>query len=119
MTRGRYMLGFVVSVGLTLLAGWLVSQHLATHHAWPPDSLLPVWLVGIALGQLLAQLILFLHVGEESKPRWKLMVMLFAALVVLVVVVGSIWIMNNLNYHMMDDPAGLNAAIMHDEGIHR
>jgi len=41
---------------------------------------------------------------------------LFAGLVVLIVVVGSLWIMNNLNYHM--SPAATDAAIMKDEGIH-
>ncbi len=38
-------------------------------------------------------------------------------LVVAILVLGSLWIMNHLNYHM--SPAGTNSAIMKDEGIHK
>jgi cytochrome o ubiquinol oxidase operon protein cyoD len=60
-------------------------------------------IVGLAIIQLFVQLFFFLHLGEESKPRWNLMVLLFAAMVVIIVVFGSLWIMNNLNYNMMPD----------------
>jgi cytochrome o ubiquinol oxidase operon protein cyoD len=114
--RHRYTLGFVVSVILTLAAYLLVQKHLASHHQWPTDVVLAPILVFIALAQLVAQLVLFLHISEEERPRWRLMVMIFAGLVVLILVIGSLWIMNNLNYHLMPG-GGSDSAIMKDEGI--
>lgn len=72
-------------------------------------------LIGFAISQLLVQLIFFLHLGRESKPRWNILVFLFAALVVLIVVVGSLWIMNNLDYHMGGHE--MDSSIIKDEGI--
>ena len=116
MNHVKYLWGFVLSLALTISAYWLATQHLTTNHSWPPDGLLLGALIGIALAQLLAQLALFLHVGEEAKPRWRLMVGLFAAMVVVVLVIGSLWIMSNLDYHM-SDPGQTDTAIMQDEGI--
>jgi cytochrome o ubiquinol oxidase operon protein cyoD len=45
-------------------------------------------------------MVFFLHVGSERKPRWKIGVMVLMLCFVLILVVGSIWIMNNLNYRM-------------------
>ena len=52
------------------------------------------------------RLYFFLHLGKETKPRWKLYVFGFMVSVVLIIVFGSIWIMNNLNYRMT--PAQIN-----------
>jgi cytochrome o ubiquinol oxidase operon protein cyoD len=57
-------------------------------------------LLFLALTQLFVQLLFFLHLDRESKPFWNLQVAILAAGVVLILVIGSIWIMNNLNYHM-------------------
>jgi cytochrome o ubiquinol oxidase operon protein cyoD len=46
--------------------------------------------------------VFFLHLGRESKPRWNLNALLFAVLVVVIIVFGSLWIMHNLNYHMQN-----------------
>ena len=49
----------------------------------------------------LIQLVFFLHLGMESKPHWNTIAFLFMALVMLVVIGGSLWIMYNLNYNDM------------------
>ena len=51
--------------------------------------------------QVLLQLVLFLQVGVESKPRWNLMITLFMFLMVFILVGGSMWIMHNLEYNLM------------------
>ncbi len=58
-------------------------------------------LFGLALVQSLVQLIFFMHLGIESKPRWNLITFLFLIFVLIIVVGGSIWIMQNMNYNMM------------------
>jgi cytochrome o ubiquinol oxidase operon protein cyoD len=65
---------------------------------WPAETLIYI-LLGIAVLQLIVQLVFFLHIGRGS--RWKGITFAFAALIVIIVVVGTIWIMNNLDYNMM------------------
>jgi cytochrome o ubiquinol oxidase operon protein cyoD len=92
-----YSAGFGLSVILTLLAFWVVSAKLYT----------PAFTVGIivtlAIIQLFVQLLFFLHLGDETKPRWRLTTLGFGLLVVVIVVFGSLWIMEHLNYNMMQD----------------
>ena len=90
----KYVVGFVGSVGLTL-AAYLIS----TRGNLSVGTIM-VLLSVLALLQFMTQMIFFLHLGTERKPRWKLGVLCFMLGVVLILVVGSIWIMNNLNYHM-------------------
>jgi cytochrome o ubiquinol oxidase operon protein cyoD len=96
---GSYIAGFVLSLMLTLTAFLLVNRHVSSHHSAISHSVLMTMLTGLALTQLLVQLIFFLHMDRESKPRWNLTVLMFAATVVVILVFGSLWIMNNLNYH--------------------
>jgi cytochrome o ubiquinol oxidase subunit IV len=88
-----YTIGFVLSIVLTLIAFWMVNSNVSS--GWT----LVISLGVLAIAQLFVQLIFFLHLGRESKPRWNLSVLLFAAMVVIILVFGSIWIMKNLEYH--------------------
>lgn len=94
VSLGKYLVGFAASIVLTLTAYFL-----ATHGRADTNVLVGI-LAGLAIVQFLVQMVFFLHVGEERKPRWKLMVMWLMLAVVLILVGGSIWIMNNLNYRM-------------------
>jgi cytochrome o ubiquinol oxidase operon protein cyoD len=60
-------------------------------------------LFGLACLQALVQLIFFMHLGIESKPRWNVLSFVFLIFIMIIIVGGSIWIMNNLNYNMMYD----------------
>jgi cytochrome o ubiquinol oxidase operon protein cyoD len=66
---------------------------------------------------LLVQLIFFLHLGRGSNVRWNILVLSFASLVVIIIVTGSLWIMNNLDYHMGGHD--MDTYIIKDEGIPR
>ncbi len=90
-----YLVGFLLSIVLTLAAYFLVVEHFVS--GWALD----LSVACLAIAQALVQLILFLHLMRESKPRWNLMVFLFTVLIVFIVVFGSLWIMNNLNYNLM------------------
>ncbi len=90
-----YISGFVLSVVLTMVAYLGVVDH-----AFKSNALI-AFIIGLALIQFLVQLFFFLHLGRETKPRWKLMVLGFMVTVVLILVIGSLWIMYNLNYRMM------------------
>lgn len=90
-----YVIGFILSIVLTLIAFFFVYQHAL------PKSVLIFIVLGLGFIQVVAQLIFFLHVGGESKPHWQTIVFSFMALVLLIVVMGSFWIMHNLNSRMM------------------
>lgn len=105
-----YTVGFALSLLVTLVAYAIASGNLA--HGW---TLIYI-LAGLALLQLFVQLVCFLHLGRESKPRWNLTVFAFAAMVVVIVVFGSLWIMKNLSYGH-DHPANASSqTIIQDEG---
>ncbi|HEX9503957.1 MAG TPA: cytochrome o ubiquinol oxidase subunit IV [Patescibacteria group bacterium] len=107
-TFKSYTLGFFLSIGLTLMAYFVVAQHLLI--GW--DLVLVI--MGLAFIQLWVQLIFFLHLGQESKPRWNLYALFSTGSIIFIVIVGSLWIMQNLSYHMPTE-----AQIIHDEGIHK
>ncbi|MDB5162414.1 MAG: cyoD [Candidatus Saccharibacteria bacterium] len=105
-----YVVGFVLSLATTLLAYFFVVNEL-----WPKESLIYT-VMGIAVVQLVIQLVFFLHLGRGN--RWKVLTFLFAVLVVLVVVVGSLWIMQNLDYNMMHmSPDQMTQYMSENEGI--
>lgn len=104
-----YISGFVLSLLLTFGAYLAV-----THHAFAGGALIAV-IVALAVAQALVQLFFFLHLGNEMRPRWKLVVLLFMLLVLAILVAGSLWIMYNLNYNM--SPHDADTFIKQDEGI--
>jgi len=93
-----YVTGFVLSVGLTVAAYLLV-----THRAFSAWTI-AITIAILAVVQFMVQLIFFLHLGQDSKPRFKIGVFLFMLLIVLIIVVGSLWIMHSLNYRMDMSP---------------
>jgi cytochrome o ubiquinol oxidase operon protein cyoD len=105
-----YIGGFLLSLLLTFVAYFLVQRHVASHHTAISHGVLVFMIISLAIIQLFVQLTFFLHVDSEPRPRWKLTALLFAGLVLLIVVFGSLWIMNNLNYHM-ESPTEQNKYI--------
>lgn len=94
-----YITGFILSVGLTAAAFYIVYRY--KHAAAPVFShkYLMGALMALALTQLFVQLVFFLHIDREGRPYWKLQLAVMAAGVVLILVVGSIWIINNTGYN--------------------
>lgn len=115
-TYQSYFIGYILSVGLTLAAYYFVNRHVQSeHHAYAHQTLVYA-VMGLASVQFLVQLYFFLHLGRESKPRWNLVTFGFMMIVLVIVVFGTIWIMDNLNYHMMS--AGDTEQYMHEhEGL--
>lgn len=110
-TLRSYTTGFVLSVSLTLLA------YLAAIRQTLSGRALMVWLLGLAVVQFVVQLFFFLHIGKETRPRWKLLVLFIMIVVVLIVVIGSIWIMYNLNYRMTPQQMNTYMQSQNDGGL--
>lgn len=90
-----YMIGFILSIILTAIPFWMVMDGSASK-----ATTLAVVLV-CAVVQLLVHLVYFLHLDRKSEGGWNMVAIVFAAIIILIVVVGSLWIMWNLNYNMM------------------
>lgn len=94
-TLQSYIVGFILSIALTFIAFWLVSEHLL--QGWP----LIFTISALAVVQVIVQLLFFLHLGIDSRPPWNLITFLFMIVVMAILVIGSLWIMYNLDYYMM------------------
>jgi cytochrome o ubiquinol oxidase operon protein cyoD len=105
-----YSVGFGLSIVLTLVAFGLVEAH----HRLSTTTIMTI-IVGLALVQFMVQLFFFLHLGRETRPRWKLAVFYFMIGVVLILVLGSLWIMANLNYRMTPDQ--MNNYLKSQDGL--
>ena len=106
-----YIIGFILSMILTLIAYGIVSHHVSFSH-----EAIVVAILTLAFIQLGIQLFFFLHIGNESKPRWNLLIFLSFAGVIFIMVVGSLWIMAHLNYNMT--PQEMGDYLLKDEGMH-
>lgn len=107
-----YIIGYILSLVFTVNA-YLVVASANTG----PTPMMVGLLVGLAVGQLITQIIFFIHLGREPKPRWNTLAFLLMLMVVAFIVVGSLWIMNNLNYNMMGEHT--DELIIEDEGLRR
>ncbi len=100
----QYTLGFLSSIILTLLPLCFIKLHENSHHAlFSHDSLL-WWAITFAIAQLTVQVIFFLHLKSESGPKWNTIAFGLTIFIVLIVVGGSLWIMQNLDHNMTHMP---------------
>lgn len=90
-----YLTGFILSIILTLISFAIVMNHSASH------STIIMVIVGSAVAQTLVHLVCFLHMNTSSQQRWNLVVFLLMLLIINIVVMGSLWIMYNLNANMI------------------
>ncbi len=108
-----YILGYIISLFFTLTAYFVVVGDLL-------KAQISIFVIAVlAIAQFWVQMILFLHLGKESKPRWKLLVFIFMLITILILVFGSIWIMNNLDYHHTSNQKQSDEYIIKDEGYTR
>ncbi|MCT8234073.1 cytochrome o ubiquinol oxidase subunit IV [Proteus mirabilis] len=92
-----YLIGFILSVILTVIPFWMVMEGTAT------TSTILWTVVGMAVVQIVVHLVCFLHMNTSSEERWNVIAFLFTLLIIGIVVIGSLWIMYNLNINMMMD----------------
>lgn len=90
-----YTWAYLSCIALTLVAYFLVEEKLYSGTA------MVLTLIALATAQTIIQLIFFLYLGKERKPRLNLITFWFMALVLVVIVGGSLWIMYSLNHRVM------------------
>ncbi len=91
----RYLIGFSLSLLLTLLAALIIVFGVS-------GTLAKTLLVLLALLQLGVQLIYFLHLGREKGQEFEVAFFAFTLIVVGILVGGTLWIMGHLEHHQGD-----------------
>jgi cytochrome o ubiquinol oxidase operon protein cyoD len=92
-------LSYTVGLGLAILAtiaSFVVAQ---TNLLWAPG--IPVGLVVLAFAQIGIHLVFFLHLGSDPDSTNNILALGFGILIVFLVIIGSVWIITNLNSNMM------------------
>jgi len=95
-TYKAYLIGFVASLLLTLLSFSLVVYKVLN------GPTLIYTLISLGLVQAAVQLLFFLHLGQEAKPRWETLIFAFMLLLLLIVLIGTLWVMHDLNNRVME-----------------
>ena len=90
----KYVMGFGAATLLSLIGYVAVMQR------WiESDVLTMAFILLLAVIQLVVQLVCFLHLGG-GRSRDRTTAIGFTILMMLIIVVGSLWIMKNLDYRM-------------------
>lgn len=93
---GIYLIGFISCSALTLFSFWSVmSQRFSKLEVL-------VLILSSACIQFLVQVVFFLRLTTQTEQgRTNVMSFLFTGVILISIIVGSLWIMWNLNYYMM------------------
>lgn len=95
-TLKSYVVGMILCIVLTFAAFGLVEKRLLT------DAQLYISLTVLAIAQFFVQSVCFLRLNSSKEGRWNLMPFLFTIFIIAILVGGSLWIMYNLDYNMMN-----------------
>jgi len=96
--RRRYVIGYGGSLLLTIVVFVIVYKcGIVTKGVY-----LSIALLGLA--QLIVQLVYFLHIDRRRSSREDLDLVLFSTLVLLIIILGTVWIMGNLAVRMHTYP---------------
>lgn len=104
-----YIVGFFLSLIFTAIPYYMVVSKTMTGNA------LLTTIMVFAVLQMLVQIFFFLHLGRGPKPMYNVGFFIATVVTILIVVGGSIFIMNNLNYNMA--PADASKYLAEKEGI--
>ena len=91
-----YLTGFCLSVILTAIPFWLVMGKIL-----PTSGITALVILGFAMVQIVVHMVYFLHMNTRVEGGWSMLALLFTAVLVLIMLSGSIWVMYHLNTNMM------------------
>jgi cytochrome o ubiquinol oxidase operon protein cyoD len=102
-----YLIGFGLSVVLTAVPFWLVM----TGAIADPRTTAYV-IMAFAAVQVVVHMVYFLHMNSKSENGWTLMALIFTAIIVVICLSGSLWVMYHMNINMMPGMASGDASAM-------
>ncbi len=91
--------GYLIGLGfasLLTITSFIVSR---TGLVWVPS--IPIALFVLAVAQMGVHLVFFLHITTGPDSVNNVMALAFGVLIVMLVIIGSLWIMEHLNHNML------------------
>ena len=95
-TYRSYIVGFVLSVLLTIVPFWVVLGAVELNFYWALGIIF-----GLGAIQIMVHVHYFLHVTVGAEQGWQVMSLAFTAVLLVIVLAGSIWVMFHLEENMM------------------
>ncbi len=92
----EYVIGFVLSVILTAIPFWLVMGNVFEN-----SDTTGYVVMAFAAVQVVVHMVYFLHMNFRTEGGWSMMALLFTALILIIVLAGSLWVMHHMNHNMM------------------
>lgn len=92
---GSYLTGFVISVLLTAAAFGVVMAH-----SFSPSGTVAAIAI-LAAVQIVVHLVFFLHMNASSEQRWNVMAFAFTVMTVVILIIGTLFIMHDTSINMM------------------
>jgi cytochrome o ubiquinol oxidase operon protein cyoD len=101
VTLDGYLIGFGLSVILTAIPFYLVMSGVLESKT---ATALAITLLAVA--QIVVHMVYFLHLDAKSEAGWNMMALIFTAVILIIALTGSLWIMYHLKVNMM--PMNMN-----------
>jgi cytochrome o ubiquinol oxidase operon protein cyoD len=89
-----YLVGLALAILITVVAFFISGTSLV----WGPS--IPIALVVLAIAQIGVHLVFFIHITTGPDNANNILALAFGVLIVMLVIIGSLWIMINLNHNM-------------------
>ena len=95
-----YMTGLVLAVILTAIPFWLVMGDVIDSSAWTITII-----ITLAAVQIVVHMVYFLHLDAKTESGWNLLSLIFTGMLLVIMLVGSLWIMFHLHENTMTPTA--------------
>ena len=92
------IVGYLIGLGLAVFLTGVSFFIAGTSLVWHPS--IPIALVVLAIAQIGVHLVFFLHITTGPDNVNNVLALAFGVLIVFLLIVGSLWIMYNLNQNM-------------------
>ncbi|MFD1702935.1 cytochrome o ubiquinol oxidase subunit IV [Methylopila henanensis] len=94
--RRGYRIGVALAIVLTVIPFWLVMSGAPVG----PGATAAI-IFAMAFVQIVVHVVSFLHLDTRSEGGWTLLAFLFTAVIVVLTIGGSIWVMHHMHANMM------------------
>jgi cytochrome o ubiquinol oxidase subunit IV len=91
-----YLIGFALAAVLTAIPFWAVMDNV-----FREPIVGAVVIMIFAVIQIVVHMVYFLHMNTKSEGGWTVLALIFTAVLVIITLSGSMWVMEHLNSNML------------------
>lgn len=110
---GKGVRGYLIGLALASLLTICSFAMVRANFVWAPA--IPIAIIVFAIAQMGVHLVFFLHITTGPDNINNVMALAFGVLFVVLLLGGSIWIMNNMNHNMNHNTMPMPSAPMHHD----